>query len=130
MVIPGLSKFQTCVTGSRETGVLLRGHQLTDAALELHAAGAFDLLAVLELAEGVERGLDEVLRAGRAVCLGEDVGDADQLEAGADALAGGDAGAGAGGDEHDRARAAAARDGVGDGAALEVDLEHLFTGVL
>src|SRR5688572_6553971 len=109
---------------------LLDRYQFTGAALELDASGGFDLFLDLELSEGVDGGLDEVLGTGRAVGLGEDVGDADQLEAGSDALARGDAGSRARRDEHDRAGAALTGDGVGDGAALEADLEHLLAGVL
>src|SRR4051812_16871620 len=110
--------------------LLLRGDELAGAAVELDAARRLDLVAVLELAERVDGRLDEVLGAGRAVGLGEDVGDADEFEAGADALAGGDTGARPGRDEDDRARPAAPGDGVGDGRALEVDLERLLAGVL
>src|SRR3712207_7381302 len=46
-----------------------------------HAPARLDLLAVLELVEGGHRGLHEVLRARRAVGLGEDVGDAAEFEA-------------------------------------------------
>src|SRR4051794_4931842 len=96
------SKGDACVapTSSR--------HQLARAFRQGNAAARFDLVAVLELAEGADRGLDEVLRAGRAVGLREDVGDTGQLEARADALAGGDAGARPRRDEDDRARAAGA----------------------
>src|SRR5947207_7506816 len=105
-------------------------HQFPRALLQRHAAGAFDLLAALELAEGGDGGLDQVLGAGRAVGLGQDVGDAGQFHARADALAGGDAGARPGRDEDDAAGAAGALDRVGDGGALEVHLEHALAGVL
>src|SRR4051794_27791979 len=109
---------------------LLRGDEFAGAFDEFDASAGFDLVAVLEAAEGVDGGLDEVFRAGRAVGLGEDVGDADEFETGADALAGGDAGARTGRDEDDGARTALAGDRVRDGSALEVDLEHLLAGVL
>src|SRR4051812_47492349 len=109
---------------------LHRGHELAGAAVELDAARRLDLVAVLQLTQRVDGRLDEILGAGRAVGLGEDVGDADELEARADALAGGDAGARAGGSQDDRAGAAAALDGVRDGGALQVHLEHLLAGVL
>src|SRR6185369_12998544 len=102
------------------------GDQFADALFEFDAAAGLDLFAVLQLAEGVDGGLDEVLGAGRTVCLREDVGDADELETGADTLAGGDAGARTGRNQNHRARAAAAGHGVGDGRALKVDLEHLL----
>src|SRR5687768_11584469 len=108
----------------------LCGYQFSRALLELHPAVALDLLAVLELVERGDRRLHEVLRARGAVGLGEDVGDARQFEARADALACGDAGARARRDEHDGARAAGSLDGMGDRRALEVNLHHAPPRVL
>ena len=84
------------------TASCLSGHQFARALFQLSRRGCFDLLAVLQLAEGGDRGLDQVLRAGRAVGLGQDVGDAGEFQARADALAGGDAGARTGRDEDRR----------------------------
>src|SRR5215212_2626469 len=103
---------------------VLRRHQLPRALRQAHAADAFDLLAALELAEGGDGGLDEVLGAGRAVGFGQDVGDAGELDARPHALARGDAGARTGRGEDDAAGAALALDLVRDGRALEVHLEH------
>src|SRR3954447_12426841 len=108
----------------------LRPHQFPRALLQAHAAGGFHLVAVLELAEGGDGCLDEVLGAGRAVGLGQDVGDAGELHAGPHALAGGDAGARARRDEDDGAGAAGPLDLVRDRGALEVHLEHLLARVL
>src|SRR5436305_8262410 len=77
----------------------LRRHQLTRAFFQGDAARLLNLLPALELAEGGDGGLDQVFGAGRAISLGEDVGDAGEFEARADALARGDAGARAGRDE-------------------------------
>src|SRR5687767_15599383 len=106
------------------------GDQLAGPFRQRNPTHRLNLLAALELVQGVHGGLDEVLGAGRAVGLGQDVGDAAQLEAGPDALAGGDAGAGAGRGEDDGAGAAGALDLVRDRGALEVHLEHALAGVL
>src|SRR5829696_6886834 len=105
-------------------------YQLSRALRQADASRRLDLLAALELAEGGDGGLDKVLGAGGAVGLGQDVGDAGQLHAGAHALAGGDAGARAGRGQHDGAGPAGALDLVRDRGALEVDLEHVLPGVL
>src|SRR5439155_1666224 len=71
-----------------------------------------------------------VFGAGGAVGLGEDVGDAGQLDAGADALAGGDARARAGRDQDHRAGAAGAFHLMRDRRPLEVQLDHVLARVL
>src|SRR5688500_12959724 len=86
--------------------IVLRRYQFSRALLELDAAVAFDLVAVLELVERGHSRLHQVLRAGRAVGLGEDVGDAGELDAWANALTRGDARARTRRDEDHRARAA------------------------
>src|SRR5688500_7598340 len=65
--------------------------EFAGAGAEGDATGALDLVAVLELAERRDRGLHEVLRAGRAIGLGQDVSDARKLEARPDALTSRDA---------------------------------------
>src|SRR5215203_5688839 len=108
----------------------LRSYQFARALFQLHAARAFDLLAILELLERCHRRLHEVLRGRRPVSLREDVGDAREFDAGADALARRHARARAGWGEDHGARAAAAGHLVRDRGALEVDLERRLTRVL
>jgi len=69
-------------------GLLCR-YQFSRALVQRHAASLFDLFADLELTKSGKSRLHQVLGAGRAIRLGEDVGDAGQFEARPHALAGG-----------------------------------------
>src|SRR5258708_2660778 len=93
-------------------------------------AESLEVLLKAELAQAVERGVDDgdvVLGAHR---LGEDVVDARGLEDGADAAAGDQAGAVGGGTEEHLAAVVFAEDLVRDGAALELDGDHALLGGL
>jgi hypothetical protein len=79
---------------------LFGGYQFACAFGELYASIAFDLVAVLQLAKGIDRRFDQVLGTGRAISLGENVGYADKLKTGADALTSGNTGARTGRNQH------------------------------
>src|SRR5882672_1896988 len=104
--------------------------QLSCAGAQGLAADALNLFLALKSTQGGDRGFHQILGARRAIGLGKNVGDASQLEARPNALAGGDAGAGTSGYENHFARAAGALHLVRNRRALEIYLEHRLAGVL
>jgi hypothetical protein len=108
----------------------LSRYQFSGAFFQLHAAHLLDGFSPLKLLESSHGRFDQVFGAGAAVSLGQDIGDAGQLEARADTLAGGHACTGTRRDEHHGAGAAAAFHQVRDRGSLEAHAEHLLAGIL
>src|SRR5690242_3258860 len=89
-----------------------------------------DLLRAAQADQAVHRRLHEVDRVLRADALGEHVTDAAELEHGADATAGDDAGTGAGRAQDDVPRSVPADDPVGDRLAVFRHADQVLAGVL
>ncbi len=92
------------------------------AALGRHFPGGRGVL------QRVEGGADHVVRVGRAMALGHDVGDAHHLEDGAHRAAGDDAGPLGGRGHHHAGRAVLAVHLVVQRAVLQRDLGHVAAG--